>query len=388
MTLQLWVQAPTLGAAPFTIYESGMSGGRLYPDRLGSIMRRADLYTGRDAVASAGTLTTVLDNRDGLFSPDGIFAPRWRDVTLVARIDNRVVFVGRAEKTGEGLAGTKATVQWRDLVDDFLAQQVPGTGETDTFKVAETGLVSTLTNLGVDATGVTDVNLWLPEETTSIRRWLLPALSILGYSIDWSATLQNGQVAATLVLQRETAFGNQAEIPRFRDAQLVGDAKWDSGRDQVFNIWEGKRRFFDAGESKFEEQTINAYGETGEFTPAFYSREHFGERKARLDLRQLRMDAGPFEATVDAVINRRAWPHSRAEFTLRGADAAALKIGDGMFVEFGLGISSGRGLAGVFRVYGRTVDLLREQTKIYCEARDGRDVDFQAWQTAGANIAA
>ena len=109
MALRLWIQAPTLTSGPLNLYETG-APGRLYPDMLSSISRKVDIYTGRDSIASAGTLTTVLDNRDGLFSPDGVFAPRWRDAVIVAQIDANVVFIGRAEKTGDGTAGVKATI--------------------------------------------------------------------------------------------------------------------------------------------------------------------------------------------------------------------------------------------------------------------------------------
>ena len=100
----------------------------------------------------------------------------------------------------------------------------------------------------------------------------------------------------------------------------------------------------------------------------------------------MRASAADIQAIANRMIRRRAWPHSRAQFRLRGPEAAGLRIGDGLVTDFALGVRAGRGLSGVWRVQGRTVDLLSENVLLYCEARDGRDADYQAWQTAGGDI--
>ena len=381
MALRLWIQAPTLTSGPLNLYETG-APGRLYPDMLSSITRKVDIYTGRDSIASAGTLTTVLDNRDGLFSPDGVFAPRWRDAVIVAQIDANVVFIGRAEKTGDGTAGVKATIQWRDLVDDFLAQQIPGAG--DDMLVAQTDLTATLQALGVPTGTTASQSMWLPRETTTLRKWLSPVLAALGLTLDWTATARGDEIDAGFRLQTEATFGNGPQLPRFIDAQLVGDARWDSGRSQVFNLWSGQRRFFDAADARFDSEDVEALGDPAAFGIVRYSREHFGERKARLDLSQVQDTRERIIEIANDVINRRAWPHPRGDFTLRGAEASALRIGDGLVTDFALGIAAGRGLSRVWRVQGRTVDLIDETTKLYCEVRDGRDADYLAWRAAGA----
>ena len=386
--VKLWVQAPTLTGGPLTLYETGKPG-RLYPARLASVTRRVDLYTGRDSVASAGTLSTTLDNRDGLFSADGLFSPHWRDVTLVAQVDLSVVLVARAEKTSEAGAGTQAMVQWRDLVDDFLAQQVSGVGgdETDAEVVASANLRTTLEGLGLPITGVPDLDLWLPEETTTLRKWLSPVLAAHALTIDWTATAtaSGDEIDIGFRIQGDEEFGNEAGLPRFTNAHLIGDPRWDSGRDQVFNLWTGRRRFYDTMAGRFQTEDLQARGRPAPFSTAVYSREHFGERKARLDLSQVRADAATITGIVDDIINQRAWPHSRGDFTLRGPEASALRLGDGLVTDFGLGIRAGRGLSRVWRVHGRTVDLLSETTKLYVEARDGRDADYESWRVAGAN---
>ena len=381
MALRLWIQAPTLTVGPLTLYETG-NPGRLYPDRLSSITRKTDLYTGRDSIASAGTLTTVLDNRDGLFSPDGVFAPRWRDALIVAQIDSNVVFIGRAEKTGEGTAGVQATIQWRDLVDDFLAQQIPGAGDDNV--AAQTDLTTTLQGLGVPTGALASQAMWLPQETTTLRRWLSPVMAALGLTLDWTATARGDEIDTGFRLQEEATFGNGPQLPRFIDKQLIGDVRWDSGRSQVFNLWSGNRRFFDTAAARFDSEDIEALGDPAQFGVVRYSREHFGERKARLDLSQVNDTRQRIVDIADDVINRRAWQHSRGDFTLRGGEASALRIGDGLVTDFALGVTAGRGLSRIWRVQGRTVDLLDETTKLYCEVRDGRDADYLAWRAAGA----
>lgn len=388
MALLLTVHAPTIGGS-LTLYETGaMETGRLYPQGIGSVVRRVDLYTGRDSVASAGVVRTRLDNRDGLFSPDGIFAPQWRDVILLARIDNRVAFAGRAERIREGTAGVQVTVDWRDLVDDLLAQQVDGVTRRamDTDVLAATDLNDAVMSFGIDPAGLPPTNLWLPERATTVRRWLLPVLAALGYSVDWTAAVgADGAVTAGFVTRSESAFGNEADIPRFTDDHLVGDPKWDSGREQVLNLWEGTRRFWDATELRWERDDVQAFGSVAPFAVPTYSREHFGDRKARIDLSNVRDTAERIAEIADTVINRRAWPHVRGQMTLRGPEAAALRIGDGFLTDFALGVAAGRGLSATWRVQGRTVDLLTETTTVYCEQRDGRDEDYDAWVTAGAN---
>ena len=241
MTARLTVFAPVLDGGRLVVYETGEASPRLYPDSLSSIARKVDLYTGRDAVASAGLMKTVLDNRDGLFSPDGVFAPRWRDVAIVAEIDDRIVFIGRAESTSESVVGAKVSIGWRDLVDDLLAQQVEGIPSriAGADVLASTTLTSALDSLGLPSAGLPALNLWLPERTTTIRAWLLPVIAALGWSIDWSANIVGGKLVTDFRLANELEFSNEAAIPRFIDRHIVGDVSWDSGRSQVFNVWEG-----------------------------------------------------------------------------------------------------------------------------------------------------
>ena len=212
-------------------------------------------------------------------------------------------------------------------------------------------------------------------------------MSALGYTIEWAATVDsNGEIDATFRLQSEDEFGNEASIPRFVDRHLVGDAKWDSGRDQVFNIWSGRRRFWDMRRTrKFETEDIECRGLYNPSSGPAASRVTYGERKGRLDLSMVRAERYEVRAIVDAAIRKRYWPHQRAHLTLRGPEAAAMRIGDGFVSDFALAIAEGRGLARTWRVIGRTVDLLNEITKIYCEARDGRDADYNAWVAAGAD---
>ena len=386
MALTLTVYAPTLTGGRLVIYESGEPSPRLYPDSLSSIARKVDLYTGRDAIASAGVLKTVLENRDGLFSPDGVFAPRWRDVAIVAEVDDRIVFIGRAETTDESVVGAKASIGWRDLVDDLLAQQVEGIPSriAGADVLASTTLVSAVASLGLPTAGLPALRLWVPERTTTIRQWLLPVLAATGWTIDWSAAIAGGVLTTDFRLTNEDEFSNEASIPRFLDKHLVGDPKWDSGRAQVFNVWEGRRRFWDAVEGKFETEDIAALGQDTQASLPALSREYFGDRKARVDLSQIREDRVTIVGYMNAVINRRAWPHPRGTMTVRGAEAAALRIGDGFVTDFGLGVAGGRGLSRTWRVQGRTVDLLTETTTLYAEMRDGRDADYAAWVTAGA----
>ena len=62
-----------------------------------------------------------------MFSPNDVFALDWRTVTLVAAFDDNVVFVGLAKKAEDrDCQSATLDIQWRDLVDDLLAQQVPG----------------------------------------------------------------------------------------------------------------------------------------------------------------------------------------------------------------------------------------------------------------------
>ena len=388
MALTLTVYAPTLTGGSLVVYETGVASTRLYPESLSSVARKVDLYTGRDALASAGLVRTILDNRDGLFSPDGVFAPRWREVALVAEVDSRVVFVGRAETTDESTVGAKASIGWRDLVDDLLAQQVEGVPSriAGADVLASTTLVSAVDSLGLPTAGLPSLRLWLPERTTTIRRWLQPVLAALGWAIDWSASVTGGVLSTDFRLTHEDEFGNESGLPRFVDRHLDGDPKWDSGRAQVFNVWEGRRRFWDDVDLRFETEDVSALGRTATFSLPVLSREYFGDRKARLDLSQVREDRLTITGYMDDVINRRAWPHPRGTMKLRGPEAAALRIGDGFVTDFALGITGGRGLARTWRVQGRTVDLLTETTTLYCEMRDGRDADYAAWQTAGGTV--
>ena len=276
--LRLSVQAPTL-TEPLTLYETG-GVGLIYERGISAIVRKVDLYTGRDSVASAGTLRTAVDNRDGLFSPDGMFAPQWRDVLIAGVVNGvAVIFVGRAERIAEGTAGLQATIHWRDLVDDFLAQQVEGVPSRcdNASIVASTELTSVLDAYGIPSAGIDTLDLWLPEKTTTIRRWLLPVLGALGYSLDWTASIEaDGSVDAGFRVQHEDEFGNESELPRFTDAHLEGDARWDSGREQVLNLWSGRRRFWNATDLRFDQEDLEALGRTGPFSVPAFSRLHFG----------------------------------------------------------------------------------------------------------------
>ena len=389
MALRLAIHAPTL-TAPLVLYETGASESRLYERGIGTVTRRVDLYTGRDSTASAGRIKTTLDNRDALLSPDGVFAPRWRDVLLVASIDGDVVFVGRAERISEGTAGVQVVVHWRDLVDDFFAQQIEGVpGRIAGANVrAATTLRAVLETYGIEAVGLPTLDMWLPEETTTLRRWLLPALSALGYTVDWSATLSADatQFTVSLIAQSEIVFGNESLLPLFSDQDLIGHPTWDSGREQVFNRWSGERRFWDEIEREFKNETVEADGGGAKDSLPALSREFFGDRKAGLALVQLRIGRATLQRYMDDLINRRAWPHPRGTMTLQGAFAASLRIGDGFLSTFDLGASIGRGLHRVWRVHGRTIDLLTETIKVEAEMRDDRDPDYRSWVAGGAGV--
>lgn len=378
MALCIEIHAPTL-TDPLLVYETGNSDSRLYAGGIGSISRQTDLYTGTDAVASAGIVKTSVDNRDGLLSPDGCFAPDWREVFLTAQIDDRPIFVGRAVNIREGVAGVRVDIHWRDLVDDFLAQQIEGIpGQIDGANIlASTDLTAALEKFGILDVEVADIDLWVPQSTTTLRKWLIPVLGMAGYTLDWTGAVGGGAIDAQLLAQYEGRFGNDPDLPTFTDEHLVGDVRWDSGREQVLNIWKGARRFWNSATLMFDMDEFTAYGDTRPESLAALSRSLYGDRSADLDLSSVRADRATLLSLINRMINRRAWAHPRGTMKLAGPDAAALRIGDGFFSAFNFGVRAGRGLHRVWRVVGRTLDMVTETTVVRAEIRDGRDADYQ-----------
>ena len=289
-----------------------------------------------------------VEDRDGVFSPTGIFS-RWADATVAVSIDGEPVFIGKPEtvvNTGRS-AGLVSRVGWRDLVDDLLTRQIQGIrsqAREGLIVVAQVSLSDLLTAYGITLPAVPNLVLWYPERTQTLRQWVVPVLSALGYTLDWSAA--GGVTAATFDGAHESRFRNTAALPIFRDAHLEASRSpdWSSGREQVVNIWTGKRRFFDEDELRFQTQDINGYGDLRVSSVAAGSRARYGERKARLSLEAVSGLEGTVRRVADALINRRAWPHPRATFRLLGTDAARLRIGDGLVSAFGFASSAGVGL--------------------------------------------
>ena len=390
MTLRIEVRGPGLTSGPLVLYETGEQG--LIFGRPGAISRRVDIYSGRDVLASGGSWTTTLHDPDGLFAPDGLFGQDWREVTITAAIDTRLVFVGRADQilTPAGGAGQRTQVRWRDLVDNFLAQPVDGVDpdQADLRIVARTTLASALRRYGiVPRTPPPALGLWLPERTSTLRQWLWPVLAALGYELDWAGTVIGDTLATGIYVAEPDGFGNTsgAGLPVFFDQHLVSTSpRIDHGREQVVNLWSGRRRFWDAAEMKFDREDVNAYGSLQIASLAVASRSIYGARRARMDLSQIDELLGTIRGIADRLIGRRLWPHARAEFLVRGRDAADLHIGDGFVTGLAYESTLGRGLSRVWRVIGHTLDMERETVKLYAEARDGRDADYRRWRDAGA----
>ena len=402
------VYSPAVSGGPVTVYESGVVNRRLMPG-FPAVPRRTDIYTGQDSVASVGTWKMKVSNPDGLFSPDGLFAPDLRDVLCAATVSGRIVFVGRAYKLTYEQNGLVANVHWRDFLDDFLTQQVEGV-DADTIAdvprlgqdvtlVAQAWLIGVMREFGFPAyrraDGVTnvpavDVPLWYPEETTTLRQWLLPVFAALGLSFDWQGVVSGNTLTPSLRASWEGEFLNRAGIPVFTDDHLMGKVVWDDGREQVANLWSGKRRYFDFAAGEFKRQDLEARVSFARGSTAGVSRERFGERKSRMRFDQLRVSEDEMLARVNGMLERRLWEHPRARIQLRGPDAAGLRVGDGFCTHFGLGVGSGRGLNRYWRVIGRTL-VVREEardasTEVYAEMRDGRDEDYRDWYGAAGRV--
>ena len=389
MTLVVTVHSPLLTGGELEIYRSGATGSARLFRGSSPVVRRADIFTGSQSVASAGTWSMEVADRDGVFSPTGIFS-RWAEATVSVSIDAQPVFIGKPEtvsSTGRA-AGLKARVVWRDLVDDLLTRQVDGIesqAREGLIVIAQVPLASLLAAYGIVLPALPQLTLWYPERTQTIRQWVIPVLAALGYSLDWDAS--GGITAATFTGAHESRFRNSAVVPVFHDAHLEGGRApdWSSGREQVVNLWTGRRRFFDVQELRFGTSAVNAYGDLRVSSVAAGSRERYGERKARLNLEAVAGIEGVTRRIADDLINRRTWPHPRAVFRLIGADAAALRIGDGFVSSFSFATSAGAGLRRVWRVQGRSVDLEVESATIYAESRDARDEDYAFWRNSGAS---
>lgn len=405
MSVKVEVYSPAVSGGPLVVYDSGEVNQRMMPG-FPAVPRRTDIYTGQDSVASSGRWSMKVDNRDSVFSPDGLFAPDLRAVTCAVSVQGRLVFVGRATKLRYEQHGLVAVVSWRDFLDDFITQQVTGWDsiaiqesaiDEDPTVIAQAWLIETMRELGFPAYRTagdvtiprTDIPLWYPESTTTIRQWLLPVLAAVGLSYDWDATVSGGELTVGLRASWEGEFLNRARIPVFRDEHLFGSPTWDDGREQVANVWEGKRRFWDAAESRFQTEELEARVAYAPGSTAVVSREAFGERKSRVRLDMLREGSDKVVERANAILTRRLGEHPRARLKLRGRTAAELRVGDGFVSEFGLGVGGGRGLNRYWRVIGRTLVVSENardsSTEVYAEMRDGRDEDYRDWYDAGRN---
>ena len=387
MTLVVTVWSPLLTGGSMEIYRSGAAGSARLLEGSSPVARKTDVFSGADSVASAGTWRMQVHDPDGIFGSDGIFA-RWDAATVSVTIQGEPVFIGRPEtvESAGSHAGITARIVWRDLVDDLLARQVRGIrsqAREGLIVVAQARLVEFLAGFGITVPSPPEMTLWYPERTQTLRKWLVPVLSALGYSLDWDAS--GGVTAARIVGAHESRFRNSASLPIFRDAHLEGGRAptWTSGREQVINLWSGRRRFFNEESLRFETQDVNGYGDLRISSTAAGSRTRYGERAARLSLEAISGLEGVIVRVADDMINRRAWPHPRATFRLIGRSAAALRIGDGLVTSMALATSQGIGLRHVWRVQGRSVDLETESATLYCERRDDRDEDYRHWSGAG-----
>ena len=415
MTLQIDVHTPSISAGSVRVFRAGERNQRLMPG-FPAVPRRTDLYTGADAVSSVGSWKMKVLNEDGLFSPDGLFAPDMKAPFVAASVSNRVVFLGKAVKLSyeaHKSGGVIASIHWRDFLDDFLTRQidgvdeetvrsgfVPGSADEDREieVIAQALLLQVMGALGFPryrrANGAmvpaADVPLWYPENTTTIRQWLLPVFAALGLSYDWTATINagTGTLTAGLRASWEGEFLNRASLPIFTDSHLLKIGAWDDGREQVANLWEGKFRWWDTEERRFQTRDVDVRVAYGTWSVANQSRLIFGERKSRIRFDQLRLASEyDLDVMVSEMLARRLWEHPRVRMTLQGAAAAGLRVGDGFITHFRLGIVSGRGLRRHWRVLGRTL-VVREDARdasieVYAEVRDGRDEDYRDWATNG-----
>ena len=387
MTLAVTVWSPLLSGGRMELYRTGATGSARLLEGLSPIVRKTDVFTGSQTVASSGTWRMEVHDPDGVFGPDGIFT-RWDAATVSVEIQGEAVFIGRPE-TVESVgshAGLTSRIVWRDLVDDLLACQVRGIrsqSREGLIVVAQAQLNEFTAGFGITLPSPPNLTLWYPERTQTLRKWIVPVLSALGYSLDWDAS--GGIAAARIVGAHESRFRNSASLPIFRDAHLEGSRAptWTSGREQVINLWSGRHRFYNEEALRFDTRDVNGYGDLRVSSVAAGSRARYGERAARISLEAVSGLEGVIVRIADEMVNRRAWPHPRATFRLIGRSAAALRIGDGLVTAMALATSRGIGLRHVWRVQGRSVDLEKESATLYCERRDDRDEDYRHWSGAG-----
>lgn len=388
MTLRVTVHSPLLTGGSLEIYRSGQVGSSRLHEGSSPVVRRADVFTGSQSVASSGTWRMALADPDGIFGPTGIFS-RWSDASVSISLDGAPVYVGKPESvvvSGKS-TGLVVNITWRDLVDDLLTRQIQGIraqSREGLIVLGQVRLDALLASYGITLPALPDLTLWYPERTQAIRQWVVPVLSALGYTLDWDAS--GGVEAATFTGAKETRFLNTASLPVFTDAHLEGTRPpdWTSGREQVVNVWSGRQRFFDGEVLRFDTRDVNAYGDLRITSVAAGSRARYGERKARLNLEAVSGIHGTVRRIADDLINRRSWPHPRATMRLLGSDAGTLRIGDGIVTDFRFDTTAGAGLNRVWRVQGRSVDLETESVMLYVESRDARDEDYVYWRDTNA----
>ena len=400
MAVRIEIFSTSLTGGRTVVYESGDPAPALMNNNRPPIARRIDLYGGNRSLATGSTWSMPLYDPEGIFSEDGLLYPNFRETLLSACIGDRVVCLGRPLKVSHSSATTGAitTIQWRDLVDDLVAQRVDGIDTDDDTAdqeiVAQTSLHGVLQSYGIPIvvedqdgteTPIPNLDLWFPQQSSTLRDWILPVLAALGYAVDWSAAFVGGDLASTFAVTHESRFRNRTGLPVFTDESLLkGTARWDDGRDQIFNIWTGRRRIYDAVEQEFQEIDLEEKVSIFQSSKAANSRSLYGSRRVPLNLSALRVPEDVLLAYIRIAISRRLWPHPRGSMSLSGSVAADLRIGDGFITDFSFNTSLGRGLARTWRVIGRTLDLQDETIKIEAEMRDGRDEDYQDWESVGS----
>ena len=396
---RLEIFAPSLAAGSQIVYESGVTGSALVNRSLRPISRRVDLYGGNQALATGASWNMQVYDPQGVYSEDGLFWPDFRRALLVASVDDRVVFLGAATGISHQAStmGAVTTITWRDLVDDLVAQRVEGIDSDQAggqVVIAQTSLHSVLDAYGIptaveDADGtqspIPDLALWHPEQSATIRQWILPVLAALGYAVDWSAAITGGQLSRSFRVTHESRFRNRVPgLPLFTDRSLLtGKARWNDGRAQVWNVWTGRHRVFDSAEQEFREVDLEELVSDFLLSQAVVSRSIFGARRAPLDLSAMRATEAEILGHVRVAVSRRLWPHPRGKMSLAGAEASDLKIGDGFVTDFKFNSNLGRGLARVWRVIGRTVNIEDDVIEVEAEMRDARDEDYQDWAALG-----
>ena len=271
MTARIEIYSPSLTTGSIVVYESGDPAPSLIKSSWQPIARRVDLYGGNRSIATGSIWSMKLYDPQGIYGEDGLFYPNFREVLLVAYVNDRVVFLGRPLKISHSStsAGAITTIQWRDLVDDLVAQRIDGIDSDDTGNqdiVAQTSLHEVLESYGIPVvvedkdgteTPIPDLNLWYPQQSSTLRGWILPVLAALGYSVDWAATLSAGDLTRTFAITHEGRFRNRTGLPVFTDASLLkGAATWDDGRAQIFNIWTGQRRIYNNAEMEFQQISL------------------------------------------------------------------------------------------------------------------------------------